>query len=41
VRHVSLELKAKASSCSALEDKVYAITFRVVVFLMACTFTRS
>ena len=38
VSHVSLELMAKAGFRSLLEDKVYAITFRVVAFLMACTF---
>ena len=41
VSHVSLEPVAKASSCSLLEDKVYAITFRVVAFLMAFTFITS
>lgn len=38
---MSLELVVKASSCSLLEDKVYAITFRVVAFLMAFTFITS
>jgi len=39
--HVSLELIAKASSCSLLEDKVYANTFLVVAFLVAFTFITS
>jgi len=41
VSHVSVELIAKASSWSLLEDKVCAITFRVLAFRMAFTFITS